>query len=35
VFAALPESVERVYARADSGFYCGEAVAASSDSELR
>jgi hypothetical protein len=28
VFAALPESVERVYARADSGFYCGEAVAA-------
>jgi hypothetical protein len=28
VFAALPESVERVYARADSGFYCWEAVAA-------
>jgi len=28
VFAALPESVEKVYARADSGFYCGEAVAA-------
>jgi Transposase DDE domain group 1 len=27
VFAALPESVERVYARADSGFYCWEAVA--------
>jgi hypothetical protein len=26
VFAALPESVERVYARADSGFYCWEAV---------
>ena len=28
VFAALPKTVERVYARADSGFYCGEAVAA-------
>src|SRR5438132_11270744 len=28
VFAALPESVERVYARADSGFYCWEAVEA-------
>ena len=28
VFAALPESVERIYARADSGFYCWEAVAA-------
>ena len=28
VFAALPESVEKVYARADSGFYCWEAVAA-------
>jgi hypothetical protein len=28
VFAALPESVERVYARADSGFYCWPAVAA-------
>ena len=28
VFAALPESVERVYARADSGFYCWQAVAA-------
>jgi hypothetical protein len=28
VFGALPESVEKVYARADSGFYCGEAVAA-------
>jgi len=26
VFAALPETVERVYARADSGFYCWEAV---------
>jgi hypothetical protein len=26
VFAALPKSVERVYARADSGFYCREAV---------
>ena len=28
VFAALPKTVERVYARADSGFYCGEAVVA-------
>jgi Transposase DDE domain group 1 len=28
VFAALPKTVERVYARADSGFYCGEAVTA-------
>jgi hypothetical protein len=28
VFVALPESVERVYARADSGFYCREAVEA-------
>jgi hypothetical protein len=28
VFAALPESVEHVYARADSGFYCWEAVEA-------
>src|SRR5579864_641498 len=28
VFAALPETVERVYARADSGFYCWEAVEA-------
>ena len=28
VFAALPEKVERCYARADSGFYCGEAVEA-------
>ena len=28
VCAALPESVERIYARADSGFYCWEAVAA-------
>jgi hypothetical protein len=28
VFAGLPKSVERVYARADSGFYCWEAVAA-------
>jgi len=27
-FAALPETVETVYARADSGFYCGEAVEA-------
>jgi hypothetical protein len=26
VCAALPKSVERVYARADSGFYCREAV---------
>ena len=28
VFSALPETVERVYARADSGFYCWEAVEA-------
>src|SRR5690242_12570412 len=27
-WAALPERVETVYARADSGFYCGEAVEA-------
>ena len=28
VFTALPPGVERIYARADSGFYCGEAVRA-------
>jgi Transposase DDE domain group 1 len=28
VFAALPEGVEKMYARADSGFYCAEAVEA-------
>src|SRR5207302_1605929 len=28
VLAAVPETVERVYARADSGFYCWEAVEA-------
>ena len=28
VFAALPKTVERCYARADSGFYCKEAVEA-------
>jgi hypothetical protein len=28
VFASLPEVVERIYARADSGFYCWEAVEA-------
>jgi hypothetical protein len=28
VFAALPDGVETMYARADSGFYCAEAVAA-------
>src|ERR1700720_921996 len=28
VFAGLPPSVESIYARADSGFYCGEAVEA-------
>jgi len=28
VFAALPATVERCYARADSGFYCWEAVEA-------
>jgi hypothetical protein len=26
VFAALPPAVKTIYARADSGFYCGEAV---------
>jgi len=26
VFAALPEGVETIFARADSGFYCAEAV---------
>src|SRR5499425_1031482 len=28
VFECLPRAVETIYARADSGFYCGEAVAA-------
>jgi hypothetical protein len=28
VFAALPPTVKTIYARADSGFYCGEAVEA-------
>lgn len=28
VFAALPPQVERIFARADAGFYCGEAVEA-------
>jgi hypothetical protein len=28
VFAALPTQVKTIYARADSGFYCGEAVEA-------
>ena len=28
VFSALPQGVETVYARADSGFYCAEAVEA-------
>jgi len=28
VFKALPEGVETIYSRADSGFYCAEAVAA-------
>lgn len=28
VFAGLPATVKRIYARADSGFYCWEAVAA-------
>jgi hypothetical protein len=28
VFAAVPQSVETIYARADSGFYCAEAVEA-------
>jgi hypothetical protein len=28
VFAAVPENAQTIYARADSGFYCGEAVEA-------
>jgi hypothetical protein len=28
VFAGLPSSVESIYAHADSGFYCAEAVEA-------
>jgi hypothetical protein len=28
VFGALPAQVERIFARADSGFYCGDAVVA-------
>jgi hypothetical protein len=28
VFQSLPESVETIYARADSGFYCAEAIEA-------
>ena len=28
VFAALPPKVEKIYARADAGFYCGEAAGA-------
>ena len=28
VFAAVPKSAEKIYARADSGFYCAEAVEA-------
>lgn len=28
VFAAIPKGVEKMYARADSGFYCAEAVEA-------
>jgi len=35
VFAGLPKSVERVYARADSGFYCREAVEAYEKQECR
>jgi DDE family transposase len=35
VFAALPKTVERVYARADSGFYCREAVEAYEKLECR
>jgi Transposase DDE domain group 1 len=31
VFAALPAQVERIFARADSGFYCWDAVAAYED----
>jgi hypothetical protein len=35
VFAALPPSVKTVYARADSGFYCWEAVAAYESQQVR
>ena len=28
MFASLPPQVKTIYARADSGFYCGEAVEA-------
>src|SRR5467141_876176 len=28
VFAAVPKGIQKIFARADSGFYCGEAVAA-------
>jgi hypothetical protein len=35
VFASLPKSAETVYARADSGFYCNEAVEAYEKAEAR
>jgi len=35
VFAALPATVETIYARADSGFYCWEAVQAYEKSNCR
>ena len=35
VFAGLPPSVEAIYARADSGFYCAEAVAAYEKASVR
>src|SRR6202045_590222 len=35
VFAALPKGVETIYARADSGFYCNEAVEAYTKAGVR
>jgi hypothetical protein len=35
VFAAVPKSVETIYARADSGFYCAEAVEAYEEAGVR
>jgi hypothetical protein len=35
VCAALPPGVKRIYGRADSGFYCGEAVEAYEDCKVR
>jgi hypothetical protein len=35
VFEALPEAVKTIYARADSGFYCWEAVAAYANRQVQ